>query len=130
MRMMHYRDKTSVGETLENMYDFRMAKECSEFSDKSARSGDRYYSAVTKWVMSRGRSPELRENASFLARIYSKSLNLLLECLRRLRRTPAVERKIDDAVEFQTLLKKDMELLSKSEANGGSQHGTQSDNTP
>lgn len=89
-----------------------MASECSELSKENARIGDRYYRAVTAWVKSRGRSPELREKASGLARLYDKTLQFLLDCLRRLRRSPAVKRQIDAAEEYQVLLEKDKELLS------------------
>lgn len=107
-----------------------MPKECGDNNDNSARAGDRYYSAISKWVRSRGRSPELHENASYLGRIYGRTLQLALDCLRRLRRTPAVERKIDATIEFQTLLKKDMDLLSKSRDTGDTQREIPYDNTP
>ncbi|MFN2501248.1 MAG: hypothetical protein ABR530_04480 [Pyrinomonadaceae bacterium] len=92
-----------------------MPEDCADLSEETARAGDEYYRTVTTWATEGGRSPELGKKASRLATIYNKALQKLIDCLHRMRRTLRIQRKIDNAAEFQALLQTDLELLESRE---------------
>ena len=88
-----------------------MANECTDLEREAAQAGDRYYRAITDWLTDRRRSIELREKASVLARVYSRSLDIVLRCLARVRGSHITERKLERTQEFKSLVEKDMEFL-------------------
>jgi hypothetical protein len=89
-----------------------MTEECTDLEREAARASDRYYRAITDWLTDRRRSIELREKASVLASVYSRSLDVLLRCLARVRGSHNMERKIERTQEFKSLVEKDMEFLN------------------
>ena len=91
-----------------------MPYKCSDIGEQTAKAGDRYYKAVGEWIRGRMRSPVLREQARRLAAVYRRSLEQAVECYRHIRRSPAARGELEYAVELQTLLKKDIEILGPS----------------
>jgi len=87
-------------------------QECTDLKQESVAAGDQHYRAMTSWL-TRGRKKELWVRARAFASNYRKKLRWLIECYRHLRPTARVQEKLHDAVEFQTLLEKDIKILDE-----------------
>jgi hypothetical protein len=88
-----------------------MPDECLEQARDAERAGDRYYAAMTAWLTRRKRSEEQRRQASALAHVYNRTLDLLIGCLGRIRDRADARRKLREAVKLQSHLKTDLESL-------------------
>lgn len=94
-----------------------MPEECKDQERDAERAGDRYYRAMTAWLTGRRRSDDEKKRAFGLALIYNRALDLVIDCLERIRRRPEARRKLEQAAELQAHLKKDIEILGS--AGGG-----------
>lgn len=88
-----------------------MPEECKDHEGAAQRAGDRYYAAMTAWLTQRKRSEEDRSRAFGLARIYDRSLDVLISCLERIRHRSEARHKLQNAAELQSHLKKEIEIL-------------------
>jgi hypothetical protein len=91
------------------MYD-----KCLDWVKESARRGDVYYTAITKWMTSRFRTGSLKAVRS-LAKAYRSSLDKALACLRGLKTSPAVESQIALTQNYKHLVAEDLAILENFE---------------
>ena len=89
-----------------------MAQECKDEERAAHRAGDEYYNAVTDWLTHPERPDGQKKKAFVLARAYHHSLDFLRRCYSRLRRRPDAKAKLEQTVELQNLLEKDMTALA------------------
>ena len=88
-----------------------MPEECLDNEREAERAGDRYYAAMTAWLTRRKRSEEERHRAFGLAHVYNRSLDLLIDCLERIKNRSDARRKLHHAAELRSHLEKDIETL-------------------
>jgi hypothetical protein len=89
-----------------------MPEQCIDHERDAQRAGDRYYAAMTAWLTRRKRSEEEGRRAFDLARIYNRSLDLLIACLERIQHRSDVRRKLRQAAELRSHLEEEIEILS------------------
>ena len=88
-----------------------MNSECNDVDRVAARAGDRYYGALTAWLTKRRESVELREEVSVLGRVYAHSLQLLINCFTKIRRTPRLDQKLQVATDLHARVNDDLAAL-------------------
>ena len=89
-----------------------MPERCNDVKAETGKAADQYYKTVGEWIRSRMRSESLRRQSLRLASAYRRSLDLVVDCYRRVRRSPAARAEFQHALELKSLLQKDMEALS------------------
>ncbi len=99
-----------------------MPEKCSDVSAETAKAGDRYYRVVGEWIRGRMSSDALRRQARRLAAAYRHSLDLVINCYRRIRGSSTAKKELHYAREIQSLLEKDMEILGPSTGELRPQH--------
>ena len=88
-----------------------MDGECLNSVLESGKRGDEYYREMNRWVLTPAKD-KLRDDCLKLALIYKDSLDKLLVCLRSRKPSSRVKSRIDAAVEFQSLVTKDIKILT------------------
>ena len=88
-----------------------MIKKCINWIKKSTQRADEYYRAMTTWVISR-RSKGSVKGLIKLATAYDNALDKALICLRKLRRTDAVESEIANTKDYKALILDDLKFLN------------------
>ena len=88
-----------------------MPEKCSDQTAAAAQAGDRYYKVIGEWIRGRMSSYALRDQARRLASVYRRSLDLVIDCYRRIRGTAEAKRELDHAREIQSFLEKNMANL-------------------
>ena len=93
---------------------YRVPEKCNDQNAAAAQAGDRYYKVIGEWLRGRMKSPVLRQQARRLASTYRRSLDLVIDCYRRVRGSVTAKRELRHARELQALLNRDMEILGPS----------------
>ncbi len=91
-----------------------MIEKCRDWMKPSTKLADEYYRAVTRWAVSRRSEGSLRHLIK-IGSAYRWTLEKALRCLRSLRRTEQVERKIAHTEEYKALVTKELETLRELE---------------
>jgi hypothetical protein len=95
-------------------FEQNMAQECKDEERAAQVAGDEYYHAVTKWLTDPERPEEQKKKVFVLSRAYHRSLEFVRRCYSRFRNRPETKPKLEQAVELQKLLEKDMSALAPS----------------
>ncbi|MFM9905045.1 MAG: hypothetical protein ACKVQJ_10800 [Pyrinomonadaceae bacterium] len=89
-----------------------MEEECTDLVQESNQAGDKHYRTMTTWLTG-GRTRTLLNRAYRFALAYRRALQWVIDCYGRIRNSVRAKRKLEEAVEFKSLVEKDIVILEQ-----------------